>query len=163
MTTVIEDENLQIDKLSLGPYGTNCYILSCRQTGESVLVDTPAEGDKILEHLKGLDPKYIIITHNHMDHLGAFSELKANLGVPVAVHPKDAGKLPSRPEVLLQDGDILSFGKVALKVLHADLAEDLYFIERFKGEAENLARLQHLGLARSWVGGAEQGLRQQEQ
>ncbi len=118
MTTVIEDENLQIDKLSLGPYGTNCYILSCRQTGESVLVDTPAEGDKILEHLKGFDPKYIIITHNHMDHLGAFSELKANLGVPVAVHPKDAGNLPSRPEVLLKDGDTLSFGKVDLKVLH---------------------------------------------
>jgi hydroxyacylglutathione hydrolase len=118
MTTVIEDENLQIDKLSLGPYGTNCYILSCRQTGESVLVDAPAEAEKILEHLKGLDPKYIIITHNHMDHLEAFGELKASLGVPVAVHPQDAGKLPSQPEVLLKDGDSISFGKVELKVLH---------------------------------------------
>jgi glyoxylase-like metal-dependent hydrolase (beta-lactamase superfamily II) len=118
MTTVIEDENLQIDKLSLGPYGTNCYILSCRQTGESVLVDAPAEAEKILEHLRGLDPKYIIITHNHMDHLEAFGELKASLGVPVAVHPQDAGKLPSQPEVLLKDGDSISFGKVELKVLH---------------------------------------------
>ena len=118
MTTVIKDNNLQIDKLSLGPYGTNCYILSCRQTGESVLVDAPAEAETILEHLKGLDPKYIIITHNHMDHLEAFSELKASLGVPVAVHPLDAGNLPSPPEVLLKDGDSLSFGKVDLKVLH---------------------------------------------
>jgi hydroxyacylglutathione hydrolase len=118
MTTVIKDENLQIDKLSLGLYGTNCYILSCRQTGESVLVDAPAEAETILEHLKGFDPKYIIITHNHMDHLEAFSELKANLGVPVAAHPKDAGNLPSQPEVLLKDGDSISFGNVDLKVLH---------------------------------------------
>jgi glyoxylase-like metal-dependent hydrolase (beta-lactamase superfamily II) len=118
MTTVIKDKNLQIDQLSLGPYGTNCYILSCRQTGESVLVDAPAEAETILEHLKGLDPKYIIITHNHMDHLEAFSELKTSLGVPVAVHPLDAGNLPSPPEVLLKDGDSLSFGKVDLKVLH---------------------------------------------
>jgi glyoxylase-like metal-dependent hydrolase (beta-lactamase superfamily II) len=107
MTTVTRDENLQIDSLSLGPYGTNCYILSCRQTGESVLVDAPAEAEKILEHIKGLDPKYIIITHNHMDHLEAFSELKANLGVPVAIHPQDAGQLPSQPEVLLEDGDYI--------------------------------------------------------
>lgn len=118
MPTIVKDENLQIDKLSLGPYGTNCYILSCRQTGECVLVDAPAEADTILGHLKGFDPKYIIITHNHMDHLEAFGEIKANLGIPVAVHPLDAGRLPSQPEIFLKDGATISFGKVDVKVLH---------------------------------------------
>ena len=92
VATIIKDENIQIDKLSLGPFGTNCYILSCPGTGKSVLVDTPAEGDKILSHLKGSDPKYIIITHNHMDHLDAFREVKADLDIPVTYEAmKEAG------------------------------------------------------------------------
>ena len=118
MATVVKEESLQIDRLSLGPFGTNCYILTCPKTGESVLVDTPAEGDRILEQLKGSDPQYIIITHNHMDHLGAFKEVRAELRIPVAIHPEDAKKLPSQPEILLKDGDSMSFGKVKLKVLH---------------------------------------------
>ena len=118
MATVVKQEGLQIDRLSLGPFGTNCYILTCPKTGKSVLVDTPAEGDKILERLKESDPQYIIITHNHMDHLGAFNEVRTGLRIPVAIQPEDAKKLPSQPEILLKDGDSISFGKVKLKVLH---------------------------------------------
>jgi hydroxyacylglutathione hydrolase len=118
VATVVKEEGLQIDRLSLGPFGTNCYILTCPKTGKSVLVDTPAEGDKILGQLKESDPQYIIITHNHMDHLGAFNEVRTDLRIPVAIQPEDARKLPSQPEVLLKDGDSISFGKVKLKVLH---------------------------------------------
>ena len=118
MATVVKEEGLQIDRLLLGPFGTNCYILTCPKTGKSVLVDTPAEGDKILERLKESDPQYIIITHNHMDHLGAFNEVRTGLRIPVAIQPEDAKKLPSQPEILLKDGDSISFGKVKLKVLH---------------------------------------------
>jgi glyoxylase-like metal-dependent hydrolase (beta-lactamase superfamily II) len=118
MVPVVKDENIEIAKLELGPFGTNAYVLVCRATGDSVLVDTPAEANKIMEWLKGTNPRYILITHSHMDHLGAFSELKAKLGVPVAAHPLEAGRLPSAPEILLNDGDIVSFGDVGLKVLH---------------------------------------------
>jgi len=41
MTTVVKDERIQIEKLELGPYGTNAYVLICRGTGESVAVDAP--------------------------------------------------------------------------------------------------------------------------
>jgi len=118
VVTVAKDDHIQIDRLEVGPFGTNAYVLVCRATGDSVLVDTPAEANKIIERLKGTNPRYILITHNHMDHLGAFSELKARLGVPVAVHPLDAKKLPSPPEMLLNDGDTVSFGNIELKVLH---------------------------------------------
>jgi glyoxylase-like metal-dependent hydrolase (beta-lactamase superfamily II) len=118
MALVVKDDNIEIEKLELGPFGTNAYVLVCRATGDSVLVDTPAEASKIVERLKGTNPRYILITHNHMDHLGAFSELKAKLGVPVGAHPLEAGRLPSAPEILLDDGDIVSFGNIELKVLH---------------------------------------------
>lgn len=118
MVLVVKDDNIQIEKLEVGPFGTNAYVLVCRATGDSVLVDTPAEASKIMERLKGTNPRYILITHNHTDHLGAFSELRSTLGVPVAVHPLDAERLPSPPEILLNDGDTVSFGSIELKVLH---------------------------------------------
>ncbi len=42
MAVVVEDDHIQIEKLQLGPFDTNAYVLICRQTRESVLVDAPA-------------------------------------------------------------------------------------------------------------------------
>lgn len=118
MTTVVKDDQIQIDKLELGPYGTNAYILVCRNTGESVIVDAPADAGKILERLKGTRPQYILITHNHMDHTGALAELKSTLACPIAAHADDAGRLPVSADQLLSDGDAISFGDIKLTVLH---------------------------------------------
>ena len=35
---------VRIERLTLGPYATNSYILTCPETGDGVLVDAPAEG-----------------------------------------------------------------------------------------------------------------------
>ena len=118
MALVAKDEKLQIDKLTLGPFDNNCYIVSCRVTGESVVVDAPTEAASILKGLEGTHQRFILITHTHMDHLGALSELKSNLGIPVAVHPLDARSLPVQPEMFLGDGDDVSFGRIKLRVLH---------------------------------------------
>ena len=118
MVTVAEDESLRIDKMALGPFGTNAYVLTCQKTGDSVLVDAPGDVDKILERLKGTNPKYILMTHDHMDHVGALSELKRLLNIPVAAHSADAGNLPVKPDVLLKEGDEVDFGNIQLKVLH---------------------------------------------
>jgi hydroxyacylglutathione hydrolase len=118
MTTVVKDERIQIEKLELGPYGTNAYVLICRGTGESLVVDAPGEAPKLLEALSGTTPRYILITHNHMDHTGALAELKSALGVPVAAHADDAGRLPAAADKLLNDGDGISCGDIKLSVLH---------------------------------------------
>jgi len=118
MAPVAKDDHIRIDKLTLGPFDTNSYIITCCQTGDSVVVDAPAEAAEILKRLKGTVPRYILITHSHMDHLGALLELKSELGVPVAVHPLDAKNLPSPLEMLLGDDDTVSFGKIELDVLH---------------------------------------------
>ena len=118
MTSVVKDDRIQIEKLELGPFGTNAYILICRNSGESVVVDAPADAGKILELLKGTRPKYILITHNHMDHTGALAELKSALDLPIAAHPDDAGRMPVSADQLLNDGDVISFGDIKLSVLH---------------------------------------------
>ena len=118
MTSVVKDDRIQIEKLELGPFGTNAYILVCRNTAQSVVVDAPADAGKILQLLKETSPRYILITHNHMDHTGALSDLKSALGVPIAAHPADAGRLPVSADQLLNDGDVITFGDVQLSVLH---------------------------------------------
>jgi glyoxylase-like metal-dependent hydrolase (beta-lactamase superfamily II) len=118
MTTVAKDDSIQIEKLELGPFGTNAYILICRRTGESVVVDAPADAGKILDLLKDTDPKYILITHNHMDHTGALSDLKTALKVPIVAHGADAGRLPVAADQLIDDGDVVSFGDIQLSVMH---------------------------------------------
>jgi len=118
MTVVAMDDQIQLEKLELGAFGTNAYIIVCRQTGDSVLIDTPADAPAILGKLKGTSPRYILLTHNHFDHLGAFSQVRLEVEVPVAAHLSDAGNLPSPADMMLNNGDVVSFGKVNLEVIH---------------------------------------------
>ena len=118
MVNVANDDRIRIEKFELGPFGTNAYFLTCRQTSASVLVDAPGDAGKILAQLKGTDPKYILMTHNHMDHTGALAEVKSALNVPIAAHRDDAGNLPIQPDLLLNDGDVVSCGDIQLTVLH---------------------------------------------
>jgi len=118
MASVVKDDNLQIERLQLGPFGTNAYVLTCQQTKDSVVVDAPAEASKIIERLKDTNPRYILLTHSHMDHIDALSELRSKLRIPLAAHVADAGVLSPPPEIQLNDGDTVSFGNIKLEVRH---------------------------------------------
>jgi glyoxylase-like metal-dependent hydrolase (beta-lactamase superfamily II) len=118
MTIVAEDDAIQIERLELGPFGTNAYIVICQKTRDSVLVDTPAEASIIIDRLKNTNPRYILLTHNHMDHIGALAELQALLKVPLAAHALDTGNLSATPEMLVDDGDTVPLGNLKLEVLH---------------------------------------------
>lgn len=118
MSVVVKNDDIQIEKHELGPFGTNSYLLICQKTGDSVIVDAPGDAGKVLKRLAGTHPKYILMTHNHMDHVGALADLKSALNVPLAAHADDAAGLPVKPEQLLNDGDTISFGEIQLSVLH---------------------------------------------
>jgi len=118
MTIVVNDKSLQIEQLQLGPFGTNAYILICQETKESVIVDAPAEADKIISRLKGTAPRYILLTHSHMDHIGALAQLRSELKIPLAAHAADSSILSPPPAILLEDGNIIDFGKIQIAVLH---------------------------------------------
>ncbi|MDH4220855.1 MAG: MBL fold metallo-hydrolase [Candidatus Aminicenantes bacterium] len=118
MTIIEKDETLRIEWIETAPFGTNAYIIICNATAESVLIDAPGDADKILDQLEGTKTACILMTHKHMDHTGALSRLKDELSIPVAAHPADATGLPVTAEMLLTDGNIVSFGNVTLEVLH---------------------------------------------
>ena len=118
MSVIVKNDSIQIERLSLGPFGTNSYLLICQKTGASVIVDAPGDAEKVLKLLEGTHPKYILMTHNHMDHVDALAALKSALNIPLAAHEDDAGGLPVKPEQFLNDGDTISFGEIQLKVLH---------------------------------------------
>lgn len=129
---------MKIKALVVGPIMENCYILYDEQTLEGIIVDPGDEATSILnvvDNLK-LHIKYIVNTHGHADHIGANKELGLALKAKLAIHADDACILTdphlnlsengymgrpiiSQPaDIILHEGDIISFGNCNLKVIH---------------------------------------------
>jgi glyoxylase-like metal-dependent hydrolase (beta-lactamase superfamily II) len=122
--------------VTVGMFEENCYLYGCPQTREAVIIDPGDEAQRILETIQDLKllPKYIINTHGHMDHICAIDEISKVYPVPLAIHPADvrlysdefnalaygrSSPLVKRsPDLLLQEGDRISFGTLTLEVLH---------------------------------------------
>jgi hydroxyacylglutathione hydrolase len=115
---IADDINIRIEKMTLGPYETNTYIVVCQRTKQSLVVDAPARASEIITALEGTRPKYILLTHDHYDHTGVMVSLRARLKVPLACHELDSFQLKTPPEILLKDGGSLKLGNLKIQVLH---------------------------------------------
>ena len=83
---------MNIQKLTLGLYQTNIYILS--NDTEAAVIDPGYEPDIILDALEGKELKAILLTHGHFDHVGAVKELVAETGCKVYIHAADLSLPP---------------------------------------------------------------------
>ena len=117
MAPHFQDDGITIHKLECGPYGNNSYLLVCPETNESILIDTPADPDKMIELAKTTDVKAILITHNHRDHLLGFDDVTSAIDAPVGIGENDAAALSSPPAMLLKDGDEVKAGTITLKAI----------------------------------------------
>jgi glyoxylase-like metal-dependent hydrolase (beta-lactamase superfamily II) len=66
-----------IERLVVGPYQTNCYILGEEATQSAWIIDPGAEAASIIEVLKSRNvyPGSVLLTHGHWDHITALPEL----------------------------------------------------------------------------------------
>ncbi len=123
---------MDINSLTVSMFATNCYIVSCPDTREALIIDPGAEGKSIIALVDrlGLKVKYIINTHAHVDHIGANGKLKQEYSVPILLNRKDLElyqnpgfglklilKKQPFPDQFLAEGDEVSFGNLKLQVL----------------------------------------------
>ena len=79
---------MNIQKLTLGLYQTNTYLLA--NDTEAVVIDPGYEAATILDALAGKTLKAILLPHGHFDHVGAVKELVAETGCEVWIHAAEA-------------------------------------------------------------------------
>lgn len=114
---VRELAHLMITKVAVGPMDNNAYLLRCRATDEQLLVDAAAEAPVLLETV-GESLATVVTTHRHGDHWGALAQVVAATGARTAAGRLDAEGIPVPTDVLLDDGDTLTVGRVELTVRH---------------------------------------------
>lgn len=88
-------DNIKVQKLVMGMYVTNCYIVSGRMPGRCVLIDPADDAESIIEQLAAqrLTPEAILLTHGHYDHFLAVPALQEKWPkLPVFCHMRDCPK-----------------------------------------------------------------------
>lgn len=124
-----------LEKLVVGPLASNCYIVGSEVPREGMIIDPGDEAEQILSRINDLqlDIKFTVLTHGHIDHIGAVKEVCKVTGAEICVHTDDAQSLkgwrmgsmlgsfypaPPPPDKLLKDGDNIDIGDLHFLVLH---------------------------------------------
>jgi glyoxylase-like metal-dependent hydrolase (beta-lactamase superfamily II) len=114
-----EDGALRLLRIGpLGPFANNAYVVADRHSGQALLVDMPAEGERVLAALEGLQVTAIVLTHTHPDHWQSYDLLKGATGAPVLCHPDEVILPRDRRDGPLADGQELTVGSLRVRVIH---------------------------------------------
>lgn len=125
-----------IECISGGLIDSNVYAVA--GNGGGVIIDCGCPAQRILETVTrlGKDIKDVILTHGHFDHMYYIDSLRELAGMRIHIHKNDANYLEDpyisglmfyqrrgaqslKPaDNLLDDGDILKFGDLELRILH---------------------------------------------
>ncbi|WUS96438.1 MBL fold metallo-hydrolase [Streptomyces sp. NBC_00708] len=115
---VHELTDLMISKAAVGPMDNNAYLLRCRATGEQLLIDAAADAGTLLRLIGDDSIVSVVTTHRHRDHWTALAEVVAATGARTYAGRYDAEGIEVPTEVLVEDGDTIRVGEVALTARH---------------------------------------------
>jgi glyoxylase-like metal-dependent hydrolase (beta-lactamase superfamily II) len=108
--------SLSLDRLAVGGFQSNCYLIS--NNNQVILVDAGAEAERILEWIGDRQVEYIVVTHGHGDHVGALDEVRAALSALVVMHPEDAKAFRLQADQTLEHGQSISLGDEEIRISH---------------------------------------------
>ncbi len=97
---------------TVGPFQENCYIVGDESSGVGALIDPGDEAARIsmaVEQTK-LDISKIVLTHAHIDHVGAVVDLVKEYSCPVLAHAESGPMLEQLPMQAVMMG--MKFGEV---------------------------------------------------
>ena len=101
-----------VEMLTVGPFQENCYVIGDEETMTGAIIDPGDEAARIaltVERL-GLEIGQIIVTHSHIDHVGAVAQLLDEYMCPVLMHQEAEAMLKTVPQQAIMMG--MRFGKV---------------------------------------------------
>ncbi len=101
-----------LERLTVGPFQENCYILGDEDSGLGAVIDPGDEAARIALAVEqtGLEVASIVVTHAHIDHVGAVAALVDEYACPVLMHAEAEAMLAQLPTQAVMMG--LRFGRV---------------------------------------------------
>ena len=111
-----ETADARIDKIVVGPFENNVFVLRCKQSGDAVLLDAANEHELLIEVSKATGVRRVLTTHGHWDHIQAVTAVR-DAGIDVGIAPEDAAMLPGY-DFMLPDDDVIEVGQLRLRTIH---------------------------------------------
>ncbi len=111
-----ETSDVRIDKLVVGPFENNVFVVRCKSTGEAVLLDAANEHELLIEVSRATGVRRVLTTHGHWDHIQAVTAVR-NAGIDVGIAADDASMLPSY-DFTIPDDDQIPVGDLRLRTMH---------------------------------------------
>lgn len=111
-----ETTDVRIDKLVVGPFENNVYVVRCKQTGGAVIIDAANEHELLLDVSRASGVRRVLTTHGHWDHVQAVTAMR-DAGIDVGVATEDAEMLPGY-DFIIPDGELVAVGDVGLRAVH---------------------------------------------
>jgi hydroxyacylglutathione hydrolase len=101
-----------VEMVTVGPFQENCYVIGDDDSGTGALIDPGDEAARIALTVErmGLSISQIIVTHAHIDHVGAIAPLVDEFLCPVLMHEEAEAMLRTAPQQAMMMG--MRFGKV---------------------------------------------------
>ncbi|HEX5493098.1 MAG TPA: MBL fold metallo-hydrolase [Mycobacteriales bacterium] len=109
---------LTIGKMAVGPMDNNAYLLRCRATGATAMVDAANEPTRLLDWIGAGGLHTVITTHQHADHWQGLAEVVTATGARTVAHPLDTGPLPVPTDEPVEHDGTVRVGEVVLRVIH---------------------------------------------
>ena len=119
---------------------TNCYVVSAGPNGPGVIIDAPPDLPGIVELVEGsgVEPRALLLTHAHLDHIGGAGGVTREWDIDACLHSDDgwmAEDLPSQVRMLIgfddggdydgaaryepiEGGEVLYLAGLRFRVLH---------------------------------------------